>query len=490
MSGENKFGIEIKQGLRNSLYDGAFAQVMTVLTSGIFMTGFALLLGANELHIGILAAIPFMAQLTQLVSSFVIEQKGKRKKTCLAFANVNRWSWLFVFAILLLKNPQQNSASIWILVGASIISYTFGSAGGVAWLSWMTDLVPEEIRGRYFAKRNMIIAIVGVVVTLLAGKYLDVWKNLGIAFELYGFLSVFFIAVICGVISLFFLKKIPDLEKEKPKGKGFTFWKMIKIPLADSNFLNFALFSTLWNFSVNLASPFFAVYMLRDLKMSYALLALLNILSEISSILSFPLWGRLSDRFGSKPVLSLTTLATSLLPILWLLTVSQHFILIIIILQLYGGLFWSGLNLNNNNLLLKLSDKENNSIYLATFGALTGLSTAIAPILGGFLANELRGTELKFGFVRIYDLLFVFLISGVLRLVSRIFLRKVSEPKEKPVGRMIRALGRLGTINVTKGFEPLLNYVYLATSWIADFIEKKEDSRNEDKSTRSEEANH
>jgi len=482
MNGDDTIGTEIKPGLKNSIYDGAFCQIMTVLTSGIFLTGFALLLGANELVIGILASIPFVAQLTQLVSSFIIEQRGRRKKTCLVFASVNRIAWLMVFSILLLRNPEQNPVSIWILLGATVISYLFGSAGGVAWLSWMADLVPEEIRGRFFAKRNMILAIVGVGITLLAGKYLDLWKRSGTVMELHGFLSLFLVAVICGILSLVFLKKIPDLEKAKPEKEFYNFWKLIKIPFKDSNFLRFALFSTAWSFSVYITAPFFVVYMLKDLKMSYGLLALVNIVGDISTILALPFWGKLSDRFGSKPVLSLTTMATSLLPMLWVLTVSPHFVFIIMILQVNAGLFWSGLNLNSNNLLLKLSPKENNSIYLATFAALTGLTTAIAPILGGLLATKLRGTQLNLGFARVYDLQFLFLISGTLRLVSRIFLKKIVEPKEKPMGRMIRALGKLGTINVTKGFEPLLNYVYLATSRIIDFIEKKNDTQINDKS--------
>ncbi|KPL03886.1 MAG: hypothetical protein AMJ73_05005, partial [candidate division Zixibacteria bacterium SM1_73] len=146
------------------------------------------------------------------------------------------------------------------------------------------------------------------------------------------------------------------------------------------------------------------------------------------------------------------------------------------------------LNLNNNNILLKLAPKENNAIYLAAFAASTGLATAIAPILGGLLANELRGTAVDLGFARIHDLHFVFLISGVLRFVSRVFLQKVTEPEEKPVGKMIRALGRLGTINVTKGFEPLLNYVYLASSRITDFIEKKDNSQKNGKTGRTDES--
>jgi MFS family permease len=477
---DNSVTHQIRQGLRNSIYDGAFAQIMIVLTSGIFLTGFALTLGANAFHIGVLAAIPLMAQLTQLGTSFLIEQRGARKKTLLVLVTLSRYSWLLLFAVLFLHHPQTHPLGVWILVGVCIISYVSGSAGAVAWLSWMADLVPEKIRGRFFAQRNRILALVGVVVTLLGGYYLDLWKTPGKNLEVYGFLSLFLLAVICGEISIRFLRRIPALETQKPEAQRVDFWRLIRLPLKDSNFVKLALFSTAWSFSVSLAAPFFAVYMLMDLKMSYALLALVLIVNELASILALPLWGKLSDRFGSKPVLSLTTLAAAFLPIMWLLTVSPHFLVIIVVLQLYGGIFWSGLNLNSNNLLLKLSPKEHNSVYLAAFAALTGLATAVAPLVGGMLAVQLRDTRLNLGPITIYDLHFVFLISGVLRLVSRLFLKKVVEAREKPVGEMIRTLRRFRTLSVTMGFEPLLNYVYLATTRIADFIERKDNDKDEE----------
>ncbi len=469
---------DIRDGLRNSIYDGAFAQIMIVLTSGIFLTGFALAVGGNELHVGILAAIPFVAQLTQLLTSFRIERRGRRKRTLLWLAGISRYSWLILLGLVFIGHPGLNPASIWILVGICGLSYVSGSAGGVAWLSWMADLVPEGIRGRYFAKRNGILALIGVVVTLAAGKYLDLWSSRSPDWEVYGFLSLFLLAVICGDVSLRFLRRIPDLEGPTDQAESLDFWKLVKIPFSDRNFVRLALFSAAWSFSVNLAGPFFAVYMLKDLAMSYALLALVQIVNDLASILAFPLWGKLSDRFGSKPILSVTTLAASLLPMLWLLTVSRSFVVIIVVLQLYGGVFWSGLNLNSNNLLLKLSPKEHRSIYLAAFAALTGLTTAIAPLLGGLLAIGLRNTELVLPFARIYDLHFVFLISGILRLISRTAIKGITEPKEKTVGRMIRTLGRLRTLNVTKGFEPLLNYVYLVTTRVSDFIEKRAGSNH------------
>jgi len=477
---------EIQKGLRNSVYDGAFAQIMIVLTSGVFLTGFALAVGGNEWHVGILASIPFVAQLTQLVTSLAIEQRGRRKTTLLWLISFSRYSWLVLLGLLLLKRPAVNPAAIWMLVGVSIVSYLCGSAGAVAWLSWMADLVPEKIRGRYFARRNRILALVGVVITLAAGRYLDLWHTSNADLEVYGFLTLFLFAVLCGDISLRFLRKIPDLESKSPRPESLDFWRMVRIPFSDRNFVRLALFSTAWSFSVYLSAPFFAVYMLKDLEMSYGLLALVQIVNEVASILALPLWGRLSDRFGSKPILSLTTLAASLLPIFWLATGSRHFILIIVVLQLYGGVFWSGLNLNSNNLLLKLSPRENRSVYLASFAAVTGLATAIAPLLGGFLALRLRETELVFHSFRIYDLHFIFLISGALRLFSRPILKGVSEPKEKTLGRMIRTLGRLRTINVTRGFEPLMSYVYLITTRVVDFIEKKPDSEDPERKSQGE----
>jgi hypothetical protein len=44
--------------IKNSFGDGIFATVFATLTSGVFLTGFAIYLGMDEFAIGLLAAIP------------------------------------------------------------------------------------------------------------------------------------------------------------------------------------------------------------------------------------------------------------------------------------------------------------------------------------------------------------------------------------------------------------------------------------------------
>jgi hypothetical protein len=60
-----------KTDLRNSFYDGMFANAFATLTGGVFITGFALYLGMNDFMIGLVAAMPFMVTVFQLPASYL-----------------------------------------------------------------------------------------------------------------------------------------------------------------------------------------------------------------------------------------------------------------------------------------------------------------------------------------------------------------------------------------------------------------------------------
>src|SRR5690606_15069449 len=45
--------------------------------------------------------------------------------------------------------------------------------GHNAWLTWVTDLVPARIRGRFFGKRTAWATFVGTTLTLFTGHWLD-----------------------------------------------------------------------------------------------------------------------------------------------------------------------------------------------------------------------------------------------------------------------------------------------------------------------------
>jgi hypothetical protein len=78
-----------KRNLKNSIYDGMFANMFATLTGGMFLTGFALYLEMNEFMIGLLASMPFVVTVFQLPASYSILRTGRRKAIA---CRSDRWS--------------------------------------------------------------------------------------------------------------------------------------------------------------------------------------------------------------------------------------------------------------------------------------------------------------------------------------------------------------------------------------------------------------
>ena len=68
---------EIEKGLQAVVKDGLASQAMSTLTGGAFLVDFALLLGASNFFIGVLAAIPALTQLIQIPATFLVEKTAE-----------------------------------------------------------------------------------------------------------------------------------------------------------------------------------------------------------------------------------------------------------------------------------------------------------------------------------------------------------------------------------------------------------------------------
>ncbi|HJO65659.1 MAG TPA: hypothetical protein QF469_09985, partial [Sphingomonas sanguinis] len=75
-------------------------------------------------------------------------------------------------------------------------------------------------------------------------------------------------------------------------------------PLGDPNFRRLLVFLASWQFAINLATPFFTVFIVRQLHFAVSFVLLLSVASQIANILALRLWGRLSDKFANKSVLA------------------------------------------------------------------------------------------------------------------------------------------------------------------------------------------
>src|SRR5215467_11512875 len=72
------------------LYDALAHEAMGILTTGVFLAGFAVALGASNFAIGVLAAVPFVAQLLQIPAVYVIERWRSRRLASVWSSGIGR----------------------------------------------------------------------------------------------------------------------------------------------------------------------------------------------------------------------------------------------------------------------------------------------------------------------------------------------------------------------------------------------------------------
>ena len=139
---------ELDKGLKAVILDGMCTQAMGVLTGGAFLVAFALALGASNFHIGLLAAIPFLAQFLQLPAFYLVEKVRARRGIVIAFSGASRLFWILIAAIPLLF-AAYTGAGLYVLIVALILFAGMGAVSAISWNSWMRDLTPEKILGNF-----------------------------------------------------------------------------------------------------------------------------------------------------------------------------------------------------------------------------------------------------------------------------------------------------------------------------------------------------
>ena len=184
--------------IRNSFFDGIFATVFATLTSGVFLTGFAIYLGMSEVAIGLMAAMPYAATLFQLPASILVTRTGRRKGITVINAACGRLMWLLIPAAAWLS-PVSTTVTIALVLVLIFLSHAFISTSYVAWFSWTSDLVPDRLLGRFFGTRNMINGIAGMVTIVGFGYLLDYLTRHASNGQMRGFSLIFFAAVVSGM---------------------------------------------------------------------------------------------------------------------------------------------------------------------------------------------------------------------------------------------------------------------------------------------------
>jgi len=408
--------------LKASMHDGVSHAVM--LGAGeIYLGPFGIYLQATTLQVGILASLPqLLGAVMQWASAISMDRFTGRRRIIVAGALFQGLVWLPIS--LLPFAFKRGEMTVWLLIALAILYHGANGAVVPVWNSLIGDLVPSDIRGRFFGNRNRFSGMSTFLALIAAGGILQMFS--GQNQVAWGYLIIFFAALTAKLNSVRWLARYADPAFHLSPEQVFTFRQFIRRS-PRSNFAKFVFFVGAVNFGVSFSGPYFALYMLRDLGFSYLQFTIVTAVATIAQFLTFRYWGGLTDRFGNKKILNLCGWGIGLVPMLWLVSTHPGYLIVI---QAYAGLIWAGFSLSAANFLFDAVTPAKRARCVAYQGLINGLCVFFGSLCGGLVANELPESFSlgQWTWTPISALPVIFLISGLVRFVSAgFFLMKFRE---------------------------------------------------------------
>jgi MFS family permease len=421
----------LRRSLAFCTAEGAIAEVVIACEETLFVPAWALYLGMSPFLIGVLGAMPRLAQLVQLPAAWLTSRFGARRVSIFGLFIARQFSWAFVLLPLLPLSPAAQCPLLLALFAIKLVPRVIGHN---AWLSWMNRLVPSRLRGRYFGRRTETSLLGTLGGLLIAGRCLDYASAAGQTRA--GLVGLAAAAAIAGALTTLLMTRQHDPERKGEAAidaRSSTSLSRATLQRVFSNGAARRLLGYLawWNASIGLASSFYVIYVIGTLKIGYATLTLCEAGVIVGSILSSRMWGRVIDRIGAKPVIILTTLGLSFMPLLWASATAEWLLPILIDAALSGALLGGHQVATRYALPMALAPREESAHYIATFKATAGIAFSLASICGGII---LWSCSLSAGTLR-----WLFLLSFGLRFASLWPGLRIVEPRAVPLRVWLRA---------------------------------------------------
>ena len=432
---------QVQSGLKYFVQEGLAAEAMATFTGGTFLVAMAVLLKASNFQIGLLAALPTLTNVFQLVSIWLVQKYKNRRAIsviCSFFARVP----LFIIGLLPLLFSSGTSISI--LIFFLFFHYFFTSVSGASWNSWIKDLVPEKILGSYFSRKARITQILNVTLSLAVAMFIDYVKSHHPQFELTAYGCMFVVGGVMGMIGVYFLARAPEPKTTLEDQKLFD---LLSKPLKDVNFRNLLTFHSFYAFATSLALPFFVVYMMKTVGLSFAWIIFLGLVAKFGSIFSLKFWGTFSDKYSNKTIIRICapTFITCILSWTFVAMTSNHVISIslLFVIHLVSGVSAAGIDLAIGNMAIKLAPNNEAISYISARNIVVAVFAAAGPIAGGLMADFFAAHHLTwnmqwqgpsgistFNLLELQNWNFFFVISAFLALLSIRLVKRIKEQGE------------------------------------------------------------
>ena len=402
------------------ILDGCASTQIFTVTSGAFLSGLAYLVGAGTALTGVIAALPTLMNTVQIFSSVIYENRTGSKRITVEFALIQRLCLIMMlFVPTFMLGTKISVAMIAVLYSSAHFCGAFINTGAN---NWLISLVKNEQLGRYLGLKDSLTLVASTGGSLILSKILDAYRFTDR--EIMGFRVIGTLCVcICGIdiICLTLIREPKNVKHIDP----LNIRKAIQMPLMDQNYHNVLIFFLLWSIASNFASPFFSIYMLENLELSYFYITSMNMIAAVVRIAASNLWGRFADSCSWKLVTLGSIYMLGLAYIGWGLLTKENCSYWLPVVQAVSGAAWGGINIATFRMQFAFAPVEHRISYVSFCSTMVGFVGFFSSMLGSaFVAWAKKISILN---IRMDTMQLVFIISAAGVIASALYSRNIKE---------------------------------------------------------------
>lgn len=383
---------------------------------------------------GVIASLPSWASALQIVLVPLISRYMNPRDMALSMSWINLGLWTMLAAVISFLPSEDAIIAGRIFLIFFALAAMSASLIGVGWISWVAEWVPSRIRGKYFGRRNRFISLITTLFLVVSMLTLDLFKDSILAYQL-----ILISAVICRFFSVLWSHQIVTADSDAPVLKASFKWtENIAGLRGNTDFKRMVIFGTLVGFWLAAMGPFYPVFVFELLGWKPSAFAVVTVLATLGGAATMPLWGRMIDRYGCVPSITVSLILWQAQNYLWaFLTPGNDWLLYP--MWLWGGSVAGGFFLGTFNLVYKLIPSKSKTAAISLNLAVTSIAAGLAPVLVGVLLDLAS----KSGFSILWSYRIGFIASPTFILLSLLVLLKIKEPSATARNYSLSGSGRL-----------------------------------------------
>jgi MFS family permease len=429
---------QLRSNLRRSVIDGWFYMVMVGMAETFFPL-FILQLYDSKAASGLILTAPtLLAAVLQLGARRLILAMGSYRRAVVLCALVQTFACIPLAAIAW-RASEGHLAPVWVTFFVATIYYSGAVVGGPAWTTWLSTLVPEPIRARYFGYRNLMLqtgAIVGVIAGAVALESLAPASTAAATVPsatdrdsqvLKIFAFIFIAACIARGVSSLFLWRHTDVQADPAAEQRMQVSEFTQRVKSNRGVVIIVALVT-FQLAVMMAAPFWHAFARDGVGVSFLQWAILIATFYLGKGIGAQVGGLIAKSKGSTALLRISAVGMLAAPALWCLGTSMTWMAVT---QLWTGIALASLELAGFLLLVEALPREQRTSSFSKYNVLNSFAGLVGSAGGGVMlpaaGTEAAGSAMN-AFIRL------FLVSTAARLAAMWLIWRVPPQKSVKLG--------------------------------------------------------